>query len=247
MEKGYRIDYSLIEKSLKIKEYTNKGNEIFKKQEEELEEHKEIMVKSLRKEILNSKNNPLNAENIQNNWFPEIKADVFLSHAHIDKDKIITIAGWLKTEYNLDAFFDFGVWGYGNDLLQIIDDKYSTFPNNKSLYDYNKRNDSTAHIHLLTITSLAKMINSTKYFLFVETKKSVNTAINSWKESQNPERKITYSPWIYYELLLSKILKKEGIVSITESVQMEFDVSKELEHLEEIESIKVKRYFQYDV
>lgn len=34
----------------------------------------------------------LNATEIQKHLFPEVKADIFLSHAHADEDKVISLA-----------------------------------------------------------------------------------------------------------------------------------------------------------
>lgn len=51
---------------------------------------------------------------MQKNWFPQINADVFISHSHQDKELAKTFAGWLYEAFGLTAFIDSCVWGYAN-------------------------------------------------------------------------------------------------------------------------------------
>ena len=66
----------------------------------------------------------LDGSMMQANWFPQIKADIFISHSHKDEDLALALAGWLKVSFGLTAFIDSCVWGYANDLLKMIDYKY---------------------------------------------------------------------------------------------------------------------------
>ena len=66
----------------------------------------------------------LDGSKMQANWFPQIKADVFISHSHKDRELALTLAGWLRETFGLTAFIDSCVWGYANDLLKMIDNKY---------------------------------------------------------------------------------------------------------------------------
>lgn len=52
---------------------------------------------------------------IQNDWFPEIDADIFISHSHNDCKLANGIAGWMNEEFGLRCFIDSNVWGYTND------------------------------------------------------------------------------------------------------------------------------------
>lgn len=153
-------------------------------------------------EVLESFINPdgsLNATKIEENWFPQISADVFLSHSHDDEEIVIKIAGYLYEKFGIKCFIDSCVWDYGNKLLKRIDDVYcKTFkhPDGSYSYDYNKRNQSTSHIHLLLNGALAKMINATECLIFVNTP-------NSIKVKDTIEQIKTASPWIYSELLMA--------------------------------------------
>lgn len=47
---------------------------------------------------------------MQVSWFPQIKADVFISHSHSDEKLAIIFAGWLYNAFGLTAFIDSCVW-----------------------------------------------------------------------------------------------------------------------------------------
>ncbi|WP_419393430.1 hypothetical protein [Cytobacillus praedii] len=140
----------------------------------------------------------INGTDMQNNWFPQIHADVFLSHSHNDKEKAIAFAGWLKHTFDLDVFIDSSVWGSADELLKKIDDRYCK-NTDSSTYSYEKRNYSTSHVHTMLSTALTMIIDQTECMFFLNTPQSIDTSsvINSTK-----------SPWIYYEIGVSKFVRK---------------------------------------
>lgn len=88
---GFNHDKSNFESFLKI----GKSNFI---------KHKRIIKKTL--EEFTNANGSLNGDQMQSAWFPKIKADIFLSHSHTDKDLVIAFAGWLKHTFDLNVFID---------------------------------------------------------------------------------------------------------------------------------------------
>ena len=54
---------------------------------------------------------------IQNDWFPEINADIFISHSHSDRDLANGIAGWINQKFGLRCFIDSNVWGHADSAL----------------------------------------------------------------------------------------------------------------------------------
>lgn len=137
----------------------------------------------------------------QEEWFPQTKCDIFLSHSHRDVEKAKKLAGWFKNKFNLDVFIDYNVWGYINELLKLIDDDYC-YNKDKKTYSYEKRNITTSHVHMMLINALSEMMDKTECLLFFETENYINL------------KKLTHiattsSPWIYNEISLSKILRKE--------------------------------------
>ena len=146
-------------------------------------------------------NGSLDGSKMQANWFPQIKADIFISHSHKDENLALALAGWLKVTFGLSAFIDSCVWGYANDLLRIIDDRYCRNVNRNS-YNYNKRNYSTSHVHMMLSVALSQMIDNTECLFFLNTPHSLtpNTTINQ-----------TESPWIYSEIAISRLVRKKKL------------------------------------
>ena len=107
--------------------------------------------------------NTLDASMMQSNWFPQTKAHVFLSHSHRDAHNAIAFAGWLYHFFKIDAFIDSAIWGYCDNLIQIIDNTYSRGADGE--FDYTKRNISTSHVHMMLSTALTMMIDKTRVAL----------------------------------------------------------------------------------
>lgn len=185
----------------------------------------------------------LDGNKMQANWFPQIKADVFISHSHKDKELALALAGWLKETFGLTAFIDSCVWGYSNELLKQIDDVYC-FNGNHS-YCYEKRNYSTSHVHMMLSVALTQMIDNTECLFFLNTPNSItpDTIINQ-----------TESPWIYSEIAMSKLIRKKELkeyrdVALMESprafaeggtLKVRYDLS--IDHLTDIRANHLKKW-----
>lgn len=144
-------------------------------------------------------NDSLDGERIMQDWFPEIDCNVFISHSHNDIHLAKVFAGRLYENFGIKSFIDSSVWGYANDLLKIIDDKYCR-NNTTNTYNYTKRNFSTSHIHMMLIAAINKMIDKTECVIFLNTSSSnIGQGINDK----------TLSPWIYGEIETTRIIRKE--------------------------------------
>lgn len=139
----------------------------------------------------------LDGSAMQSDWFPLVEADIFLSHSRKDEKRAISLAGMLDYVFNISVFIDSCIWGYSDELLKKIDNKYC-LSEEGLLYDYEKRNASTSHVHMMLATSLSKMIDRAECLFFLNTPNalSTNNIVNK-----------TRSPWIYHELATSKIIK----------------------------------------
>lgn len=142
--------------------------------------------------------NFLDASGLQKAWFPKLDADIFISHSHKDKDLAISLSGWLHKNFCITSFIDSSVWGYGDDLLKEIDNRFckSSTDNN---YNYYKRNLSTSHVHMMMASAISSMIDRTEVLFFLNTPNSV---------SYNAGNTQTESPWLYYELGQSQVIRR---------------------------------------
>ena len=138
---------------------------------------------------------------LQANWFPPVEADIFISHSHKDERQAITLAGWLQEEFDLNVFIDSCIWSYADDLLRLIDNAYCLNSNGVN-YSYEKRNQSTSHVHMMLSTALTMMIDKTECLFFLNTPNSIQTI-----ETINK----TFSPWIYNEISISQVIRKKKL------------------------------------
>ncbi len=145
---------------------------------------------------------------IQKEWFPEIEADIFISHSHKDKDLACALAGWIYDSFGLKCFIDSCVWGYSDDLLTSMNSELSNKREKEDgyLYDYDSCNRVSQHVNMMLSVALQKMIDK------VETVIVLNTE-NAIKVCSNVEMNKTYSPWIYSEIIATQLLRKKPLIT----------------------------------
>lgn len=163
-----------------------------------LTEQKQTIKKEL--DAFLSPDGSLNGAKLEKEWFPQVKADIFISHSHRDQKTAIALAGWLYNNFKLESFIDSTIWGYSDQLLRKLDDRYCK-NDGQNTYNYVNRNLSTTHVHMMLGTALAKMMDNTECLFFLNTPNSISSsdAIN---------KKETNSPWLYYETAISSLIKK---------------------------------------
>lgn len=187
MYRGFNLS---LDNNCYFKKFQKIGLESFSSQKASIEEKINSFV---------GDDGSLDGSMMQANWFPQIKADIFISHSHKDENLAIALAGWLKETFGLTAFIDSCVWGYANDLLKMIDDKYCL--KDIHSYSYEKRNYSTSHVHMMLSVALTQMIDNTECLFFLNTPNSItpDTIINQ-----------TESPWIYSEIAATRLIRKRS-------------------------------------
>lgn len=144
-------------------------------------------------------NGVINGFELEDDWFGEIDSHIFISHSHKDEKLAIALAGYLFKNHGIKSFVDSCVWGYSNDLLKQIDNKYCK-NDNSNTYNYDIRNFSTSHVHMMLSAALNKMIEKSEILFLINSPNSIETSdiLNE-----------TYSPWIYSEILISKLIEKK--------------------------------------
>jgi len=152
----------------------------------------------------------LDGSEMQKNWFPQVDADVFISHSHQDQTLAIKLAGWLSRHFALRPFIDSCVWGNSEVLLKIIDDEYCLNPGRET-YSYEKRNRSTSHIHMMLSVALTKMIDNTECAWVLNTQNSVTS-------KGVVER--TQSPWIFSEIFTMRLIRRKDAATHRQQVKL---------------------------
>lgn len=194
---------------------------------EVIEEYKKEIDKNIN--IIRDNKKDINATDLQNTWFPSVSSHIFLSHSHADENIAKFVAGYLYDKLELKVFIDSTIWQYANDkLLELIEDNVTwefQYIDLKvcSIDDVFRFKDN---INIMLLMALTKMIDMTDCFIFLNTKNSTNM----YSDNQ------TYSPYIYYELCISRYIRKEkrtgklyelfdNYKRATEEMKMIFDLS----------------------
>lgn len=189
MYKCYRLPYDQDLKEL-IQGYGEKGKKL-------MESKKESIKKNLKSYV--KEEGIIDFTSIQEDWFPTVESDVFISHSHKDIEVINALAGWLNEKFKVDVFVDSYIWEYCDELLKEIDEEYCKDDPEQPVFNYKKRNFSTTHVHLTLSSALNKMINKTECVIFVDTDNSLSL--------RNDINVGTSSAWIYSELLATRMLR----------------------------------------
>lgn len=172
-----------------------------------LNEQKNKYDSKLEKFIIESQK--LDGVQIQDEWFPQVDADIFISHSRQDKELACALAGWMNYEFGLKCFVDSNVWGYANNLIRKMNRRLSNERSDGQggfLYDYDSCNEVSQHVNTMLSIALQKMINKTETVMLLNTDSSI--PIHNEKKMNE-----TYSPWIYTELVCTQIVQLKPLIA----------------------------------
>lgn len=156
--------------------------------------------------------NIINGLSTTENYFPCENMDVFISHAHKDREVAYKLAAKLSN-LGLTCFIDSTVWENVNDLIRQMDNKYAYNPEKKT-YDYDTRNITTTHGHLMLSSALVQMIDRCECFFFLDTANSIYNqsdvvGVNGFNTGSLENEEGTFSPWIKLEIETARIIQKK--------------------------------------
>lgn len=146
----------------------------------------------------------LDAAKIKIDWFRDVRADIFLSHSHEDLEVAARFGGVIKHFVGLQCFVDSLAWGHCDTLLRKIDDIYCWRPASET-YSYETRNRSTAHVHAIVATALAKMIDKSECLFFLNSPRSMTPS-----DVVGDASGTTPSPWIYSEIAMTHLIRRRS-------------------------------------
>lgn len=166
--------------------------------------------------------NKLDGTSIEEAWFPQVDADIFLSYSHDDINEAHALAGCIYKNTGLKTFIDSSIWGYTNELLKRLDKEHCKIPNTE-MYDYDERNKSTAHVHMMLSVALTKMMDKTECVFFLNTSNSVIEAFGTGMG--------TLSPWLYAENVATQTLRC-NVPERLRKKSKSYGLGGQLEHIE---------------
>ena len=198
MYRGFQLNLKgkSLKESLSIREFIKRLKEY---EYEDMNEENESIVQDTLDDFF-LPDSSIDSSKMQENWFPQIKADVFISHSHQDKELALGLVGWLHEEFGLKGFIDSAVWGYSQYLENRLLDtcrKYS------SLHKDELKNFASAHVHMMLSVALNQMIDNTECLVFINTPNSISL--------NTPIDETTPSPCIYSEIAMSRLIGKRAL------------------------------------
>ena len=174
------------------------------------------------------KDDEIDGTKIQNERFPLIEADVFISHSGKDDELANALAGWLNETFKLKCFIDKNVWGYSKTLLEQMNSSLSDKRKNGNsgyLYNHESCNQVAQHVNMMLSVALQKMIDRSETVIFLNTENAIKIHGEDCMEK-------TYSPWIYSEIISTQLIRKKPLLEYRKS-NLSFDVNESaliLEH-----------------
>lgn len=166
--------------------------------------------------------NIIDGSKIQKDWFPEVEADIFLSHSSKNAELVNAIAGWLNDTFGLMCFVDSNVWCYAGHIADMLNSNYSnkrSDDNGGYLYNHKECLKVSEHVNTMLGVALQKMIDKAETVFLINTEQSIH--INS--DSKNID--LTYSPWIYQELVCSEIIRKKPLTLYRYNTELYHSIS----------------------
>lgn len=185
--------------------------------------HSSEDLKNVIMDSFNDDTGVIDGEYLENHYFPSIKSDVFISYSHNDERLAQTLTKLLES-VGLNVFLDSQVWGSADALLKQIDNLYCQNEYNDD-YNYTKRNYSTSLVHALLSMALFKVIDKSRVAIFINTENSLPGMDLMEKHTTDDgtyKNDVTYSPWIYEELMMISTIIKNRQAIMAES-SMNFD------------------------
>lgn len=171
-------------------------------------------INSMLKNII-QENNFIDGDMLQKTWFPDqiFKGNpyIFLSHSHADEKLAISLAGYLYENLRIQCFIDSSVWGYAGDLnamLNNCDFKHDKICHRCNCDSFSK---NISYVHMMLASALAKTIDQCESVFFLNTPTSINL------------RHKVDSPWIYYELNLTRTLPAKRLPTTIFAEKKSFD------------------------
>lgn len=163
MFRGYNLDLSNNEKQ----SFLGISDQEIENYENELKNLKSILKSKVNDTVVlpREKDGKIDGSKLIDDWFPRHKSDVFISHSHNDTRTAKRLAVWLNKNFGLTVFIDSIVWGSANELLKGIDNVYSVLErkNGNTTYNYDTRNYTTSHVHMMLSTALNDIIDQTVF------------------------------------------------------------------------------------
>lgn len=181
-------------------------------------EHLEQMAKSFEKDMYACINSHTTEQLIiEEDWFPELRIDIFLSHLWMDDGLQLALVGWLYSTFGLRCMVDSYIW----DSVERLTDEYNGLYSNRrrkangnEVFDYGSGNRVSNHIVSMLYIAAIKMMDKAEAVILL------NTDVERYiYENRTLSRR--YLPWIYTETVIANSIRRKTLASYRTQSQEE--------------------------
>lgn len=171
-------------------------------------EHLEHMAKAFEKDMYACINVQTTGQLIiKEDWFPELRIDVFLSHTWMNDGLQLAFVGWLYSTFGLRCMVDSYIWGNFGKLTDEYNGLYSNRrkkANGGEVFDYSCSNRVLNHIVSMLHIAAAKMMDKAEAVVLLNTDED-------WDIYDNRVLSRTYLPWIYTEAVIVNSMRAKPL------------------------------------
>lgn len=174
------------------------------------EQHLDQMARSFEKDMYAC----INAQTteqliIDEDWFPELRIDIFISHLWKDDRLELALVGWLYSTFGLRCMIDSYIW----DSIERLTDEYNSLYSNRrrrqngnEIFDYGCGNRVSNHIVSMLHIAANKMMDKAEAVIFLNTD-------DDWYIYENRGISRRYLPWIYTEEVMANNMRRKSLAS----------------------------------
>lgn len=171
-------------------------------------EHLEQMAKSFEKDMFACINaNTTQRLMVQEDWFPELRIDVFLLHQWIDDGLQFAFVGWLYDTFGLRCMIDSYIWGNARKLTDEYNCAYSNRKkkqNGNEVFDYGCGIRVSNHIISMLHIASIKMMDKAEAVILFNTDEDRDIYENKTLSKR-------YLPWVYTEMVNVQNLRRKPL------------------------------------
>lgn len=194
MEKVYSLNTSKVSEAL-LDKFAKECPALPKKDRRIREEEIRTLINS---------GTELDAEKILDIVSPQGDFDVFISHYHENEKLALNVAAILKNQ-GYKPFVDSQFWLHFDSVAEELNAfHFHKDAKGNEVYDHSKTRMVQKHCDVMLLSALSNVMAKCKYLIFINPPENV-LGIESYSKA-DAASPTTYSPWIYWELILAKIL-----------------------------------------
>ena len=144
---------------------------------------------------------------VEEDWFPELRIDVFLSHMWMDDGLQFAFVGWLHSTFGLRCMIDSYIWDSEGKLTDEYNMLYSDRrkkANGSEVFDYGCSNRVFNHIISMLYIAAVKMMDKAEAVILLDTDENMYIY-----ENRTLSRR--YLPWIYTETVIAGSIRRKHL------------------------------------